>query len=258
MPRVKSTLKILHLDIETAPTNCYTWSLFPNRINIGDIVEPGYTLCWAAMWEGERNVQFSSIYRDGEEQMVSKVHALLEEADAVVHYYGTNFDIPTLNREFIKLGLEPPSHYYQIDLIKVVRKNFKFASNKLDFVCQQLGLGAKTHHKGMELWHKCMDRNPRAWKTMERYNKQDVKLLHRLYHKLLPWIHIHPNVGLYRDDPTRPTCSTCGSTNVVAKGTQFNARAASYKRWKCNSCGTPLRSRNKLNKNNENVLVRTP
>ena len=95
------------------------------------IVAPGYTLCWAAMWEGERDVEFASI-KDGEEHMLTKIHALLDEADAVVHYNGTKFDIPILNREFLRYGMAPPSHYHQIDLLKTVRKQFKFQSNKLD------------------------------------------------------------------------------------------------------------------------------
>lgn len=252
----KHNMKILHLDIETAPTSCFTWSLWPKFISHSDIIEPGYTLCWAAMWEGERNVQFSSC-KDGREQMVEKVWSLLDEADAVVHYNGTKFDIPILFREFVQLGLEPPSHFHQIDLLKTVRKQFKFSSNKLDYVCQELGLGNKTHHKGMGLWYGVMEGNFKDWRTMERYNKQDVKLLRKLYKRILPWIHNHPNVGMYIEDPKKPTCTNCGSTNVVQKGTQYNTKSASYDRFKCNTCGTPLRGRLRTKSTSENVLMRT-
>jgi RNase P subunit RPR2 len=247
-------VKILHIDIETAPTNVYTWSLWPKYVSPSDVQQAGYTLCWAAMWEGERTVTYR---RSTEADWLDLVWELLDEADAVVHYNGTKFDIPVLFREFVQAGKVPPSHFHQIDLLKTVRKQFKFESNKLDYVCQQLGIGAKTQHKGMSLWYGCMDGQAASWKKMEQYNKQDVKLLRKLYKKLLPWIHNHPNVGMYKETH-RPTCDHCGSTNVVKKGNQFNTKTQSYARYKCSSCGTPLRSRLREKPTSENVLVRTP
>ncbi len=240
MPRKRTPLKILHVDIETAPMNGYFWNMFPKYIPINHIASAGYTLCWSAGWEGEREYFHGSIQADGEKVMLDRIHKLLDEADAVVHYNGTSFDIPILNREFIRNEMPPPSSYHQIDLIKPVRQQFRWDSNKLDWVCQQLGLGAKTQHKGMELWTECMAGLPSAWKKMLAYNKQDVVLLKKLYRRLRPWIKNHPTTGLWIDNPTKPTCSTCGSTNLHKKGTQHNTKAASYDRYTCNSCGTPL------------------
>lgn len=254
MARRTSDIRVLHLDIETAPTLAYTWSLFPKYINIHDITEPGYTLCWAAKWEGEREIIFR---KHTEKGFLTDIHALLDEADAVVHYNGTRFDIPTLNREFILQGMDPPSHYHQIDLLKTVRKQFRFQSNKLDFVAQQLGLGCKTQHKGMALWHGVMAGVEKDWRLMERYNRQDVALTQKLYKRLLPWIHNHPNVGMWVKDPTAPVCPTCGTQNMQRKGRQFNTKAASYTRYKCNKCGTPSRARLATVKTDPNVLTRT-
>lgn len=175
------------------------------------------------------------------EDMVRGAHALFEEADAVCHYNGCKFDIPTLNKEFVLLGLDPPPKSAQIDLLKVARKQFRFASNKLDYVAQQLGLGSKTKHKGMEMWRDCMEGKDAAWKTMKRYNIQDVRLLERLYKRLLPWIHNHPNWGVYVDSE-KPTCRNCGSFKVIKKGLE-RTNTLTYQRYKCTKCGTPLRGR---------------
>ena len=253
--RRTSNIKILYLDIETAPTLAYTWSLFPKYINIHDVTKPGYTLCWAAKWEGDREVQFG---KHTEKSHLENIWALLDEADAVVHYNGTRFDIPTLNREFVLANLPPTSHYHQIDLLKTVRRNFRFQSNKLDFVAQQLGLGAKTQHKGMALWHGVMADNIADWKMMERYNRQDVQLTQKLYKKLLPWIHNHPNVGMWVVDPKAPVCPTCGSQNMQKRGSQTNTKTQSYDRYKCMKCHTPARSRQAARKTSPNVLTRTP
>jgi len=256
MARRTSDIKILYLDIETAPTLAYTWSLFPKYIAIGDVQEPGYTLCWAAKWEGERSVEFGKI---GDKDFLTRIHDLLDEADAIVHYNGTRFDMPTLNREFVLAGMPPPSHYHQIDLLKTVRKQFRFQSNKLDFVAQQLGIGCKTHHKGMALWYGVMAGNAKDMKVMEKYNRQDVQLTQKLYKRLLPWIHNHPNVGMWVEDPRNPVCPNCGSQNLHKKGRQYNTKSASYDRYKClnSKCGAPLRSRLQSKKTSPNVLTRT-
>jgi DNA polymerase elongation subunit (family B) len=234
-------MRILYFDVETAPADVYTFSLRTRYINPSWVQSPGYTLCWAAKWEGSRDIMYSGMDTDDADGMVRKIHGLLWEADAVVHYNGTKFDMPTLNREFIKLGLPPISHVHEIDLLKTVRKRFRFESNKLDYVCRMLGLGAKEQHKGFSLWTECMDGDEKSWKKMQSYNKQDVRLLPKLYKRLLPWIMGHPNVGLYKDS-TRPVCMHCGSTNLRKLDQPFTSKTLKYDAYICNSCDTPLRS----------------
>jgi hypothetical protein len=169
--------------------------------------------------------------------MTKRIHKLLTEADVVVHYNGTKFDIPTLNKEFLLLGLTPPSPYKQIDLLKVARNQFKFPSNKLDYVAQALGIGKKTRHIGHELWVRCMNRDPEAWATMEEYNKNDVVLLEQVYESLKPWIKGHPNYSVHTESFC---CPNCGSTAFNYRGYAYTA-ALKYRRCRCNSCGTWFR-----------------
>lgn len=248
-------MKILHLDIETAPNKVYCWGLWNQNVSINQIVEPGYTMCWAAKWDDNREVMFDSLFKSPEIDMLMKMWQLLDEADAVVHYNGEKFDIPTLNREFIRYGLAPPSPYHHIDLLRVVKKRFKFPSNKLDYVAQTLGLGAKTQHSGMELWKGCMDNDPKSWKIMERYNKQDVRLLPKLYRELLPWIKNHPNHALY-ETSDRPVCPNCGSKKVKKNGTETTL-TMKYQRYKCTCCGTPLRGRSNIGTKQEKANTLT-
>ena len=125
-------LKILLLDIETAPNVVYTWGLYNQNIAINQIDRPGYTLCWSAKWLGDDTVHFSSI-RKGKDAMLNRIHRMLGEADVVVTYNGKKFDIPTLNKEFILNGLPPPAPYKHVDLYQVVKSTFRFVSNKLDW-----------------------------------------------------------------------------------------------------------------------------
>ena len=100
--------------------------------------------------------------------MIKEIHKLINEADAIITYNGKRFDMPTLNKEFLIHKLPPPSPYKDIDLINTARGKFKFASNKLDYIAQVLGIGMKTSHQGMPLWIECMAKNPKAWKLMKK------------------------------------------------------------------------------------------
>ncbi|HEY8058754.1 MAG TPA: ribonuclease H-like domain-containing protein, partial [Acidimicrobiales bacterium] len=170
-------MKTLLLDIETSPNVAYTWGLFDQNVGLNQLVSTTEVICFAAKWQGQRKMHFFSDFHDGHEDMVLSAHALLDEADVVVHYNGTKFDIPHLNREFITALLPPPSPFKQIDLWRVVRQRFKFASTKLAHVAPALGLEGKTSHEGFDLWRKCMAGDEAAWRKMRTYNRRDVELL---------------------------------------------------------------------------------
>lgn len=248
-------MKLLLLDIETSPNIALVWGLFNQNIAIDQIVDSAQTLCWAAKWVGSDEVMFESRRKAGHRQMIRKMYKLLEEADAVIHYNGKKFDIPVLNKEFVSLKMVPPKGYKQIDLYHVVRKVFRFPSNKLDYVLRALGIGAKVKHKGMQLWVDCMNNDPEAWKAMEEYNIGDIVPLEGLYNRLLPWITTHPNHALYTDN-TRPVCTNCGSEAVIKKGVE-TTKTQQYQRYKCKDCGTNMRSRFNITdeKKRHNVLV---
>ena len=234
-------MKVLLLDIETCPNTAYVWGVYQQYVSVKYLIATGYTLCWSAKWLGKREMMYASIEDDGEDEMLRKMYDLLEEADAIVHYNGTKFDIPTLNKEFLVRGWKPPAPYHQIDLFKVVKKNFRFPSYKLEFVALALGIGAKVKHMGLELWIGCMKGDPKCWRTMKRYNKQDVKLLEKLYRALLPWIKTHPNHALYYTD-NRPRCTNCGSAHVQKRGARTTSTQI-YDRFQCQKCGTWMRGR---------------
>jgi len=227
-------MKILLLDIETSPNTAHVWGLWQQNVSINQLMESSYVLCYAAKWLGEEDVYFDSVHQSKPKSMLKGIHGLLDSADAVIHYNGTKFDIPTLNKEFLLNKLLPPSPYKQIDLLRVVRSNFRFPSNKLDYVSQRLGLGQKHAHEGHSLWVKCMNGDKDAWKRMEDYNIQDVVLLESLYNELLPWIKNHPNQNLFSDISG---CPICGSTHLQKRGTAIST-TGSYQRYQCKSCGS--------------------
>lgn len=251
-PRIDKnvTAKVLTLDIETRPNLGYVWSLWKQNINLSQLHERGHVMCWVAKWYGTNTPLFMSDHHDGHETMIRGMWDLLNEADIVVSYNGISFDLPHLNREFALLGLTPPAPYKQVDLIRTVRKEFNFVSNKLDNVAQELGIGGKVHHSGFDLWLQCMAGDEKAWTTMRRYNVQDVKLTEKLYDRLRPWIKGHPHLGLWVEvngDGESWACPNCGH-KALTRDTSRTVRAnvQQYHAFTCPKCGTQARGITKL------------
>lgn len=233
-------MKLLLLDIETAPNKAYVWGLFDQNIASNQVEQSSYTLCWSAKWLGQSQTQQASLrtVRDGAasrahmQAMLKPIHALLDEADVVVHYNGLKFDIPTLNKEFITHGFRPPSPYKQLDLLQVARRAFRFQSNKLSNVSSALGIGRKIK-TDFSLWVACMNGDQKAWDRMLRYNAQDVRLLERLYRQLRPWIKAHPNFSAHDG---KFSCPKCGSGHVKKQGFKVQI-TRKYQQYQCQSCG---------------------
>ena len=106
----------------------------------------------------------------------------------------------------------------------------------MDYVLKYLGLGGKIQHKGMQLWRECMNMLPKAWKEMEVYNKHDVVELEKLYLWLIPWIHNHPNFGLFMNSAEK-VCPNCGSNSLQKRGKAYT-NTLTYQRYRCNDCGS--------------------
>lgn len=237
-------MKILLIDIETSPNVAYVWGLFNENIPLARLIDSSEVLCFSAKWLGEDEVIFSSIMQENHRGMIAKAHQLLEEADVVIHYNGNRFDLPILNREFILYDFKPPAPYKSIDLLNTVRRKFRFVSNKLDYVCEKLGLGKK-HETDFKLWVDCMNKDPVAWEKMKKYNIQDSLLLEKLFDKIRPWIPNFPNYGLYQEDAL--VCPSCGSKHIQRRGFH-RTNACTYQRYQCQAdgCGKWFRDGNNV------------
>ena len=87
-------MKILLLDIETSPMTAYVWGIWDQNISPNHIIDSSEILCWAAKWLGEKEIMFDSVHNSKPKKMLKGIYDLLNDADAVIHYNGTKFDIP--------------------------------------------------------------------------------------------------------------------------------------------------------------------
>lgn len=230
--------KILTLDIETSPNVAYTWGLYDQNIAISQILEGSRILCVTAKWYDSNSTIFLSENELGHTEMIRQVWKLLDETDILVTYNGISFDEKHMNREFILAGLTPPAPYRHIDLYRTVRSQFKFASNKLDYVSQALGIGQKVKHEGQALWNAVLAGDAKAWAKMRKYNIQDVRLTESLFDFLGPWIKSMPNMGTFTGERC---CYRCASKNLSDHGFG-HTNTTVYTRLRCDDCGAWSRS----------------
>jgi hypothetical protein len=247
-------MKILLWDIETAPTEAYIWKLWKENIGVNQIINPGRVLCWSAMWYGEDEVYADACWHNDEKGMLENLHELLCQADATVTYNGNNFDQPTVNAGFLKYGLTPPAPSKSIDLYQVAKKNFRFLSNRMDYVAKWVGLEGKIDTGGFQLWADVLKEVPEAQEKMLDYNIQDVVVLSNLYEKLLPWIRNHPQAGHFADDIDATVCPNCGSHKLQKRGLH-HTKVFTYQRYQCVECGTWSRSRQRERFTSTNTVV---
>jgi DNA polymerase elongation subunit (family B) len=230
--------KILTIDIETSPSLAYIWSLWDDSIPLARLVEEGIVICFAAKWLHKKSTMFYSLANDGKEAMIQAAWDLLNEADIVVGFNHKNFDLRHLNREFLMAGLGSPSHYANLDILTIVRNKFKFVSNKLEHVAVQLGVGKKMKNSGFDLWVSCMagtlipgvDVDWDAWKEMEKYNKQDVRVTEAAYLKVRSWDTSNVHLGAYGGN--EDCCRVCGGKDLEKRG--YKVKGASvFQQYQC-------------------------
>jgi DNA polymerase elongation subunit (family B) len=181
---------------------------------------------------------FKSVYHHGKKAMLDELHRIMDQADVLIGWNSAAFDSKHIKREFIENGYLPPSPWIELDLMRTVKGQFKFPSNKLDYVAQKLNVGAKVKHSGFQLWLDCMAGNAKAWREMKEYQIQDVNLLIDLYYILLPWIKNHPHIGASEGNPDG--CKNCGSNDLMKYGYRYTT-TGKYQRLFCRGCGFSLR-----------------
>lgn len=229
-------MRTLFLDIETSPMEIKTWGVWEQ--NALKIDEEWRVLCASYAW-GDGPVKViaptdTSNWKDRRHECEAEVLAvlwdLLDDADIVIAHNGDKFDIKKINARLVQHGYGPPSPYRTVDTLKAARKHFALTKNRLDYVGHALGVGGKTPHTGVKLWFDCVDGDPKAWKLMKKYAKQDTVLLRDVYNVILPWISNHPHTG-------GDGCPKCGSTDAQKRGIRYTNAGIGKQQYQCNTCG---------------------
>lgn len=255
--------KVLAFDIETLPVVCTTFYLRQANIRQESIIEN--TVIFCASWqivdqlgEPQTGIKAVSILDDPQRfkrniyddyYVVKEIHKVLSDADVYLYQNGDAFDLKHFNARCVYHKLPPVPSKQSIDTLKQARKYFRFDSNKLDFMGRFLGAGEKMDTGGMELWDNIVQlKYPPVGKKPDpelalssikyaiKYNKQDVRLLVRVFKELRKHIKL-PNFSLYLGKVV--ACTHCGAQNFTKYGLRYT-QAKRYQRYFCNACERPF------------------
>ena len=233
-------MRVVALDIETAPALVYTFTGFKANIGIDQIVEHPRIIGFSYQWEGSKTVGWYSEYHHSRREMLEALHSILNEADVMLGYNTKAFDAPWIIGELlVEEGFTPVSPFQHIDLYQILKGKTRFFSRKLDYASLLLLDERKVTHTGFRMWRECLigdeDEKRKAWTLMRRYGKRDTALLFPLYEDIKGWITTgHPNRALY--DGVAEGCPVCASTNIQKRGFHYSG-AMKYQRYQCQEVG---------------------
>lgn len=237
-------MKILILDLESAPKKAYVWQFWKANIGTNQLLGYGYLMSAAYKWLGDDEVHYLESRTEDDSELVYELSRVLNEADIVIAHNAKKFDMPLLRARAVINRIEPWSPVKVIDTLFDAKKEFRFDRNTLEYLALIFGVEEKLKHKnfpGFELWAECIAGNEEAWKEMKEYNIQDVVTLEQVYLRMRPWLSGHPNVGVY-EDKEEHVCPKCGSVHVHKRGFYFT-NVGKYQRYRCTDCGGWSRSR---------------
>lgn len=250
---------ILIYDIETSPTEAFVWRFWDESIGHSQVKKYGHIISFAAKWLGTEEIIYTENRGSSDRQITKELIGLFDRADIVVAHNGKAFDCKTVTGRALTHGLMPPSPFKVVDTMLSAKRYFKMPRNSLECLADELGCSGKLkHHKfpGFDLWKECMAGNDEAWKEMEIYNRQDVKVLEEVYLRMRPWIADHPNMGILREEG-RPICPKCGSGELKKPRRKHytTTTTGKYSLKICLNCGGYCRGRTtELEKEKRKVL----
>lgn len=242
----KRSPKILLFDLETAPCECYVWNTGKQYIRHNSLIKKTSILTWSAKWLCDSEVMTGKVSahaanKRDDSAIVKPLWDLFNESDILIAHNLKGFDKKVANARFIINGLKPPSPYQMIDTLTVARREFRFASNTLEYLCQILNKNHEKIHTDFNLWVRCVNGDSEALQEMLDYNMQDVLALEELYLILRGWIKSHPNVGMYYAD-MGDRCPNCGSKRLLEADT-YDTPSGRYVAMRCGHCGAFGRNR---------------
>jgi hypothetical protein len=241
------TARILIADLERVPMwtkPLPVWDmkgLTYRRLSPNEIAEWGRTICLAYRWGTTGPIEFISEWQaGGREGYLAAVKELLIEADVFVGHNSKGFDVPHLKGDLLMAGMGTVPEIKHIDTLLMARKHANWEANHLDTLTKRLGIPAKTDKYRIDVAQAAVNGDVKMQQKIERYNRGDVRASTGLLKALLPLVDI--NLGLFTDDPTKPSCTACGSRKIQRRGTAVKA-ALRYPRYQCSACGKWMTSK---------------
>lgn len=230
--------KRLFFDIETSPNVGLFWQAgYKQKIDYDNIIKERSIICICYKWEGEEQVSgLTWDKKQCDKRMLKEFIEVANHAQELVGHNGDKFDLPWIRTRCLLHGIDMFPKYTTIDTLKISRQQFRFNSNRLNYIAQYLGIGQKIKTE-FGLWKSVLlEKDAEALKHMVEYCKEDVRLLEQVYQKLSPHTYAKTHYGVvYGQD--RGTCKNCGSDDLIKQRLRVLASGTRQVEYKCKTCG---------------------
>lgn len=220
-------IKRLFFDIETSPNIVYSWRIGYNlTITPDNIIDERKIICISYKWENSDKIYSLSWDKNQcDRQMLIDFIEQANQADELIAHNGDRFDIKWIRTRCIFHRIPMFPQYKTLDTLKKAKNGFNFNSNKLDYIAQFLGVGAKVKHSGFDMWKNVMKGDPDAMNEMVNYCEGDIIVLEDVYFTMQNYIKTNTHNGVINNN-LKYSCPSCGSehselikNNVTAAGT---------------------------------------
>lgn len=229
--------KRLYFDIETSPNLGLFWEAgYKKQIDYNNIIKERAIICICWKWEGEKEVySLNWDKKQSDKKMLQDFIPVANIADEIIGHNGDKFDLAWIRTRCLFHRIPMFPKYTTVDTLKVSRSQFKFNSNRLNYIAQFLGLGEKIKTE-YNLWKDIMLNNcPDAMAKMVKYCKKDVVLLEKVYDEMKQHILPKTHYGvLFGTD--RATCPECGSDHLIKIKTRTTATGLRKAQVQCKTC----------------------
>lgn len=227
-------IRRLYFDIEVSPNIGFFWQS-GYKLNIGyeNIIKERAIICICYKWADQDKVySLQWDEKQNDKKMLADFIKVANQADELVAQNGDNFDIKWIRTRCLFHGISMMPRYETIDTLKVARSQFKFNSNRLDYMSKFMGRKGKIQ-TSFDLWKDITLKNcKKSMREMVTYCKQDVLELEYVFQKLNPHIKPKTSIADYKCD-----CPECGSSRVGVNAYKISASGTKYVQLQCKDCG---------------------
>jgi hypothetical protein len=182
-PWIRQKPRNLYIDIEVgyASVNVFDLRVRGEYIPASHIEKPRYIICWSAGWVGEKSPIISACVspraaiKHDDSKILPPLLYLMERADIISGQNVDQYDRKEINARMVYNDLTPVRGYKIMDSLKMLRKDYRFMSNTLDYISQVFGFRPKMAMSDKD-WLAIARGDEKALRKMEKYNRNDVKI----------------------------------------------------------------------------------
>ena len=233
----QTDIKRLFFDIETSPNLVYSWRIGYNiSINSENIVEERKIICISYKWENERKIHTLTWDKNKcDKKMLAEFIKVANKADEMIAHNGDRFDIKWIRTRCIYHRIPMFPNYKTLDTLKKAKSGFNFNSNRLDYIAQYLGVGAKVKHSGFDMWKGVMDNDKKALAEMVNYCEGDIIVLEDVYLTMQNYIKPNTHNGVLNSN-LKYSCPSCGSEHIELYKNRVTAMGTIKRQINCTDC----------------------